>query len=58
MWFLDYHSSNEDSAMKLSEDEQDDWHSLHHLGVQSEEYPKCDSALDDCGVWGVHQVLD
>jgi hypothetical protein len=50
-------SSNDDSAVKLNEDEEDDWHSLQPLGVQSEDYPTCDSALEICQVWGVDQVL-
>jgi hypothetical protein len=43
-------SSNEDSAVKLSEDEEDDWHSLQHLGMQSEDCPTCENALEVCGV--------
>jgi hypothetical protein len=44
--------------VKLTEDEEDDSHSLKPLGVQSEDYPTCDSALEICRVWGVNQVLD
>jgi hypothetical protein len=33
----DHVSSNNDSAVKLSEDEENDWHSLQPLGVQSED---------------------
>jgi hypothetical protein len=35
---IDHVSSNDDSAVKLTEDEEDDWHSLHPPGVQSEDY--------------------
>jgi hypothetical protein len=31
-------STNDDSVVKLTEDEEDDWHSID-LGVQSEDYP-------------------
>jgi hypothetical protein len=51
-------SSNHDSPVKLTEDDGDDWHSLQPLGVQSEDYRTCDSALEVCGVQRVHQVLD
>jgi hypothetical protein len=44
--------------MKLYANEEDDWHSLQPLGVQSEDYPTCDNALKVCGVWSVDQVLD
>jgi hypothetical protein len=54
----DHASSNDDSAVKLSEDEEVDWHSLQPLGVQSEDYTTCDSALEFCGVQNVDQVLD
>jgi hypothetical protein len=40
----DHISSNDDSAVKLNADEEDD------LGVQSEDYTTCDSALEVCGV--------
>jgi hypothetical protein len=55
---IDHVSSNENSAVKLMEDEEDDSHSLHHLGLQSEGCPTCDNALEICGVWSVNQVLD
>jgi hypothetical protein len=45
------------TALKISEDE-DDWHCLQPLGVQSEDYPTCNSTLKVCGVWSVDQVLD
>jgi uncharacterized protein YciW len=44
--------------VKLTEDEEDDWHSLHPPGVQSEDYTTWDSALDVCEVWSVDQVSD
>jgi hypothetical protein len=53
----DHASSNSDSAVKLSADEEGDWHSLQPLGVQSEDHPTCDSALEVCGVKSVNQVL-
>jgi RNA-binding protein YlmH len=52
-----FSSSNDDSAVALSEDEEDDWHSLQPLGVQSEDYPTCDSALEVYRVQSVDQVL-
>jgi hypothetical protein len=55
---IDHVSSNDDSALKLTEDEKDDWHSLQPLGVQSEDYPTCDSALKICEIRNVNQVLD
>jgi hypothetical protein len=54
----DHVSSNDDIAIKLTEDEEDDWNSLQPLGVQSEDYPTCDIALEVCGVQSVNQVLD
>jgi hypothetical protein len=51
-------SSNDNSALKLTEDEEDDWHCLEPLGVQSEDYSKCDSALKDCGARSVDQALE
>jgi hypothetical protein len=63
-WFVkcgfpnDHVSSNDDSAVKLKEDEEDDWNSLQPPGVQSEDYPTRDSALEVCGVQSVDQVLD
>jgi hypothetical protein len=35
-WFLDHVSSNDDSTVNLSEVEEEDWHSLQSLGVQSD----------------------
>jgi hypothetical protein len=52
------HASSSDSAVKLCEDEEDDWHSLQPLGVQSEDYPTCANDLRVCGVQSVDQVLD
>jgi hypothetical protein len=34
-------SSNNESAVKLTDDEEDDWHSLQPPGVQSEDYTTC-----------------
>jgi hypothetical protein len=42
---VDHVSRNDDNVMKLSEDEEDDWHSLQPHGVQFEDYTTCDSAL-------------
>jgi hypothetical protein len=55
---IDHVSSNDDSAVILSEDEEDDWQSLQALGVQSEGCTTCDSALEVCGVRSVDCVLD
>jgi hypothetical protein len=41
-------SSNDDSAVKLTEVEEDNWHSLRPFGLQSEGYPTCDSVHKDC----------
>jgi hypothetical protein len=57
-FLTDHVSSNDDSAVKLTEDEKDDWHSSQPLGVQSEDYPTCDSALKVCGIQDVNQVFD
>jgi hypothetical protein len=46
------------STVKLSEDKEDDWHSLQPLGVQCEDYTTCDSALEVCGIQSVDPVLD
>jgi hypothetical protein len=56
-FLIDHVSSNDDSAVKLSEDEEDGWHSLQHLCVESEDYPTCDSTLEVCGVRNINQVL-
>jgi hypothetical protein len=56
--FSNYVSSNDDSAMKLGEDEKDDWQSLQPLGVQFEYYTTCDSALKVCGIQNVDEMLD
>jgi hypothetical protein len=47
----DHISSNDDSAVKLSEDEEDDWYCLHPHGVQFEDCTTCDSALEVCGIF-------
>jgi hypothetical protein len=52
------HVSSNDSAVKLTEVEEDDWHSFQPLGVQCEDYPTCDIALEVCGVWSVGQMSD
>jgi hypothetical protein len=54
----DHVSSSDASAVKSTEDEEDDSHSLPPLGVQSEDFQTCESALNVCGVWSVNQVLD
>jgi hypothetical protein len=53
-----FSSSNDDSAVKLTEDGKGGWHSLQPLGVQSEDYPTYDGALEVSGVWSVDRVLD
>jgi hypothetical protein len=57
-FLIDRVSSNDDIAKKLTEDEEDNWHSLRHLGVHSEDQPTCASTLDICEVRSVNQVLD
>jgi hypothetical protein len=54
----DHDSSNDDSAVKLTEDEEDDWYSLKPSGVQFGDHKTCDSALDVCEIKSVDQVLD
>jgi hypothetical protein len=39
---INHVSSNGNSAVKLSEDEEDGWHSLQPLRVHSEDCPTCD----------------
>jgi hypothetical protein len=46
---IDHASSSEDSAVKLTEDEENDWHSLQPLGMLFEDYTTHDSALEVCG---------
>jgi hypothetical protein len=41
--------SNDDSAVKLSEDEEVDWHSLQSFSVLTEDYTTYNSALEVCG---------
>jgi hypothetical protein len=48
--FLTDHVSNDDSAVKFSEDEEDDWHGLQPPGVQLLDYAVCDSAPKVCGI--------
>jgi hypothetical protein len=55
---LDHVSRNDDSAVKLSEDEEGDWHNLQPLGVQFEDYTTCNSSLKVCAIQSVDQVLD
>jgi hypothetical protein len=45
----DHISSNDDSAVKFTENEEDDCHSLP-LGVQFEDYTTCNNALEVCGI--------
>jgi hypothetical protein len=54
----DHVSSNNDSALILNKDEEDDWHSLQSLGVQLEDYMTVNSAPEVCGTQSVDQVLD
>jgi hypothetical protein len=56
--FSNDHVSRNDSALELCEDEEGDWHSIHSLGVQFEDYTTCDSALEVCDVQSVDQMLD
>jgi hypothetical protein len=51
-------SSNGDSAVKVTEDEEDDWHSLPPLGVGIEDCTTCGSAQKVCGIQSVNWVLD
>jgi hypothetical protein len=44
--------------VKLIEAEEDDRHSLQSPGVQFQDCPTCDSALEVCGNRSVDQVLD
>jgi hypothetical protein len=45
--------------VKLTEDEENDWHSLQPLGVKFDDYTTCDSALEDCGIQNVDdRMLD
>jgi hypothetical protein len=55
--FFDHVSSNDGSAVKLSEDEEDEWCHLQPLGTQFEDYT-CDSAPEVFEVQNVDQVLD
>jgi hypothetical protein len=55
---VDHVLSNADKALKLTGDEENDWHNLHSLGVQFEDYMTCDSALTVCGVHTTDQVLE
>jgi hypothetical protein len=52
-----FSSNDDDSAVKLSEDEDDDLHSLQSLGVQFKDYTTCDSVSGVCGIQNVDQVL-
>jgi hypothetical protein len=55
---IDHVSSNDGSAVKLSEDEEDNWHSLQPVGLQSEDYPTCDRTLEACRLLSINQVID
>jgi hypothetical protein len=52
---VDNSNSNDDSAMKLYEDDEDDWHTLQLLGRQFQDYTTC---VEVCGIQSVDQVLD
>jgi hypothetical protein len=52
------HVSRNETAVKLTEDKENDWHSLQHLSVQSEDCSTCASALKVCGVQSDDQVLE
>jgi hypothetical protein len=56
--FSNDHVISNDSAVKLNEDEEDDWHSLQSPGVQFEDYTTCDSALEVCGIMSADHMLD
>jgi hypothetical protein len=43
--FLTDHITADDSAVKLTQDEEDGWHSIQPLGMQSEDHPTCDMTL-------------
>jgi hypothetical protein len=47
---VDHVICNDDSALKLTEDEEDDWHSSQPFGMQFEDCTTCDSALEVSGV--------
>jgi hypothetical protein len=55
-FFIDRVSSRDDSAVKLGEDEEGDWHSLHLRDVQFEDYTTRDSALEVCRIQSIDQV--
>lgn len=50
--------SNDNNALKPTEDEENDWYSLQPLRVKSEGYMTCDSALKVSGVHSINQVSD
>jgi hypothetical protein len=56
---VDHVYSNHDNGLKLTEDEENEWHSLQRLGVKSEGYKSCDSTLiRHTGVHAVNHMLD
>jgi hypothetical protein len=55
---VDRVGNNDDSAVKLCEDEEDDWYNLQPLGVQFEDYITFDNALEVCGNQSVSQKVD
>jgi hypothetical protein len=57
-FLIDHVSSNDDSAVKFSEDEEFDWHSSQPLGVHFEDHTIYDSALEVSGIQSSDQVLD
>jgi hypothetical protein len=48
---------NVDSAMKPIEGEENDYHNIHLVGVQSEDNQTCGNVLKVCGVWSIYQML-
>lgn len=54
----DYVSSNNDSAAKLNEDEEDNWHKLHPLRMLFEQYTTYYSSSEVSEIHNVDQVLD
>jgi hypothetical protein len=53
---VDHVCSNDENALKLAEDRKMTY-SLQPLGVQFEDYPTRDSALEVCGVQNIDQMF-
>jgi hypothetical protein len=53
---IEHVSSNDNGAVKLSEDEEDGWYNLQLPGVQFHYYTTCDSVLEASGIQSVNQV--